>query len=111
MTAHENITTVEIEAVILNAESTGLLPGYSADVEIILDNRDATLRAPTSAILPDNSVYVWEPDTGIIEQRSIEPGISNWEFTEILGGLVEGAILVSSIDREGVSDGAFAQAE
>ncbi len=103
--------TVEIEAVIFDAENTGLLPGYSADVEIILDSRDDTLRVPTSAVLPDETVYVWDPDTGLIEQRGIERGISNWEYTEVISGLSEGEVLVTSIDRAGVADGALAQAE
>ncbi len=103
--------TVEIEAEILNAESTGLLPGYSADVEIILDSRDDVLRVPTSAVLPDNSVYVLDPQTSRLELRSIEPGISNWEFTEVVSGLTAGEVLVSSIDRDGVTDGALARAE
>jgi HlyD family secretion protein len=103
--------TVEIEAVILDAESTGLLPGYSADVEIILDSREETLRVPTSSVLADDTVYIWNPETGLIEQRAIERGISNWEFTEVISGLTEGEILVSSVDRDGVTDGALAQAE
>jgi HlyD family secretion protein len=103
--------TVEIEAEILNADSTGLLPGYSADVEIILDSRDDVLRVPTPAVLPDNSVYVLDPQTSRLELRSIEPGISNWEFTEVVSGLAAGEVLVSSIDRDGVTDGALARAE
>jgi HlyD family secretion protein len=103
--------TVEIEAEILEAENTGLLPGYSADVEIILDSREDTLRVPTSAVLADDTVYVWNPDTGLIDQRAIETGISNWEFTEVVSGLTQGEIIVSSVDREGVADGALAQAE
>jgi HlyD family secretion protein len=103
--------TVEIEAEIIDAEGTGLLPGYSADVEIILDARESTLRVPTSTVLPDDTVFVWDPATGLIEQRAIERGISNWEFTEIVSGLSDGEILVSSIDRDGVADGAVAQAE
>jgi HlyD family secretion protein len=103
--------TVEIEAEILDAESTGLLPGYSADVEIILDSRDDVLRIPTSAVLPDDKVYVWDPQTSLIELRAIERGIANWEFTEVVSGLKEGEVLVSSVDREGVTDGALARAQ
>lgn len=102
---------MEIEAEIIDVENTGLLPGYSADVEIILDAREDTLRVPTSSVLPDGSVYVWDPDTGLIEKRLLGRGISNWEYTEVLSGLSEGELLVSSIDRDGVSDGALAQAE
>ena len=38
-------------------------------------------------------------------------GIANWEYTEITGGLNAGDRVVSSIDREGVRDGAAAVPE
>ena len=103
--------TVEIEAEIIDAEDTGLLPGYSADVEIVLDSRQQVVRVPTSAVLPEGSVYVWQPDSGLIELRPVELGISNWEFTEVISGLSEGEVIVSSIDRAGVADGALAEPE
>lgn len=98
--------TVEIEAVFDDPERAGLLAGYSADVEVILDERPDTLRLPTSVILPDKTVYVYDAAKGTIASRSVETGISNWEFTEILSGIESGARVVSSIDRDGVVDGA-----
>jgi HlyD family secretion protein len=103
--------TVEIEAEFDNAEHAGLLAGYSADVEVILEERADTLRLPTSVILPDKTVYVFDARTETIGSRAIETGIANWEFTEIVGGLVAGDRVVSSIDREGVADGAAVTAE
>jgi HlyD family secretion protein len=102
--------TVEVEAEIIGATESGLLPGYSADVEIIIDQRERTLRIPTSTVLPDGGVYVLDTE-GVIRHRSIERGISNWEYTEVVSGLAAGEAVVSSIDREGVRDGAPAQAE
>ena len=98
--------TVEIEAVFDDAEEAGLLAGYSADVEVILDERADTLRLPTSVILPGKTVFVYDEATGTIASRTVETGISNWESTEILGGIENGDRVVSSIDREGVVDGA-----
>ena len=98
--------TVEIEAVFDDAEEAGLLAGYSADVEVILDERADTLRLPTSVILPGKTVFVYDEATGTIASRTVETGISNWEFTEILRGVENGDRVVSSIDREGVVDGA-----
>jgi HlyD family secretion protein len=100
--------TVEIEAEFDDAERAGLLAGYSADVEVVLDRRDSTLRVPTSVILPDKSVYVFDPASRQLALRAIETGIANWEYTEIVSGLSEGDRVVSSIDREGVHDGAAA---
>ncbi|HEY3518908.1 MAG TPA: efflux RND transporter periplasmic adaptor subunit, partial [Gammaproteobacteria bacterium] len=65
-----------------------------------------TLRLPTSVLLPDKTVFVYDEATGTIASRTVETGISNWEFTEILGGIDNGDRVVSSIDRDGVVDGA-----
>ena len=103
--------TVEIEAEFDNSEEAGLLAGYSADVEVVLDERADTLRLPTSVILPDETVLLLDPATSRIATREVEVGIANWEFTEILGGVAAGDRIVSSIDREGVVDGALVTPE
>jgi HlyD family secretion protein len=103
--------TVEIEAVFDDAEKAGLLAGYSADVEVILDERPDTLRVPTAVILPDKTVYLYDAATGTVVVRPIETGIANWEFTEVLGGLAAGDRVVSSIDRDGVVAGALVTPE
>ena len=98
--------TVEIEAEFDDPEKAGLLAGYSADVEVILEERADALRLPTSVILPDKTVLVYDEATGTIASRAVETGIANWEFTEILRGIEDGDRVVSSIDRDGVVDGA-----
>jgi HlyD family secretion protein len=103
--------TVEIEAEFDNPEGAGLLAGYSADVEVILDQRGSVLRVPTSVILPDKKVYVLNPATSKLEARAVQTGLANWEFTEITAGLSAGDKVVSSIDRAGVVDGALATPE
>jgi HlyD family secretion protein len=103
--------TVEIEAVFDDVTDAGLLAGYSADVEVVLDERANTLRLPSSVILPDKTVFVFDPTAGTLAARPVETGISNWEFTEIVGGLSEGDRVVSSIDRAGVADGALVEPE
>jgi HlyD family secretion protein len=102
--------TVEIEAEFENPEG-GLLAGYSADVEVVLAEREDVLRLPSSVILPDKTVLVFDPVTSTIASRPIETGIANWEYTEIVGGLAAGDRVVSSIDREGVADGALVTPE
>jgi HlyD family secretion protein len=102
--------TVEIEAEFDDPED-GLLPGYSADVEVILESRDNVLRIPTTVLRDGMHVFVFDPATGAISEREIDPGISNWEFTEVLSGLREGDRVVSTVDREGVEDGAVVEPE
>ncbi len=103
--------TVEIEAEFDDPEKAGLLAGYSADVEVVLEERAGVLRLPTSVILPDDTVFVFDEAAGTIASRAVETGIANWEFTEIVSGLATGDRVVSSIDREGVVDGAVVTPE
>jgi HlyD family secretion protein len=96
--------TVEVEAEIDERDDAVLLPGYSADLEVIIAERPDVLRVPTRALVEGNRVYVLEG--GYIRQRTVETGIGNWEFTEVKNGLEPGDRVVVSIDREGLEDGA-----
>jgi HlyD family secretion protein len=103
--------TVDVEVDFANTEdSHNMLPGYSADIEVILAEQRNTLRIPTEAILEGNKVLILGDD-GILQQRQITSGLSNWEFTEVLEGLKENERIVVSVDRDGVKDGAHAESE
>ncbi len=102
--------TVEIEADILDSQGSNLLPGYSADVEIMLGQHDNVLRVPTQVVIEGNKVLVLGDD-GVIHERAVKRGLSNWEYTEITDGLKAGDLVVLSVDREGVRDGAAAVRE
>ncbi len=43
---------------------------------------------------------------GTLLERTIKAGLANWEFTEVLQGLVPGDRVVTSLEREGVKAGA-----
>ncbi|MBQ74928.1 MAG: efflux transporter periplasmic adaptor subunit [Gammaproteobacteria bacterium] len=103
--------TVDVEAVIDDPDMAILLPGYSADVEVIIDERHGVLYVPTVVVLEDSSVYVIPAGGGLVEKRIIETGLSNWEQTEVVKGLEEGDFVIRSIDREGVADGVKARIE
>lgn len=100
--------TVEIEAEISNPQQYGLMPGYSADVEVIVDTRQEALRVPTEAMIEDQRIMVLNTDAGILEERSVEVGLGNWEHTEIVSGARKGELVVLSLDRAGVAAGARA---
>ena len=89
-------------------EASGLLVGYSADVEIVLARREKTLRVPTAAIQEGGKVLVFNPQTQLLDARTLKTGVANWEFTEVLDGLTEGERVVTSLEREKVKAGAFA---
>ena len=101
--AEKQARTVEVEAEIDDFGDALLLPGYSADVEVILAERADVLRIPTRALVEGKRVYVLEGDR--IRSREVTTGIGNWEHTEITGGIDAGARVVVSIDREGLADG------
>jgi HlyD family secretion protein len=104
--------TVEVEVVLSGPEDLlGLLPGYSADIEIILATRENVLRIPTEAVLEDNRVFLYDPETGVIQPRRFEPGLANWNFTEVRSGLAAGDQIVVSIGRDGVEAGAIVAPE
>ncbi|OOZ35670.1 efflux RND transporter periplasmic adaptor subunit [Solemya velesiana gill symbiont] len=104
--------TVNVEVEFTNPEDIkSLLAGYSADVEIILDMRKQALRIPTEAVLEDDHIYLLLEDEGILEKRKIETGMSNWDHTEVTDGLKAGDLVVTSVDRDGVEDGALATRE
>ncbi len=103
--------TVEVEVSFSDPHDTpDLLAGYSADVEIILDVRQNTLRIPSEALIEGRRVYVLGND-GTVEEREVKAGVANWDFTEILEGLSEGEQVVTSVDREGLANGVAAVAK
>ncbi|MDT8388722.1 MAG: efflux RND transporter periplasmic adaptor subunit [Thiogranum sp.] len=103
--------TVDVEVDFIDpADTARMLPGYTADIEIILEERTDTLRIPTEAVLEGNRVLVFSAD-GILQERDIRTGLSNWKVTEVLEGLSAGDLVVVSVDRDGVRDGAPAVIE
>lgn len=102
--------TVDIEVDFDRPDEAGpLLVGYSADVEIVLEARDAVLRIPTAAIQEGGRVLVLAGDR--LEERRIRTGLANWEYTEVAEGLQAGERIVTSLERAGVKAGARATAE
>jgi HlyD family secretion protein len=99
---------VEVEVVDLAPEER-LLPGYSADVEVLLSSRDAVLRLPTEAVLTGGRVLTLQ--AGVLAERQVKVGISNWQYTELVSGLDEGEEVVVSLERAGVEAGAKAVRE
>ncbi len=104
--------TVEVEVEFTDlAEVERLLPGYSADIEILIEARDGVLHIPTEAVIDGEKVLVFDPVTGMLAEREIAVGLSNWEFTEVRSGLEAGERVVVSTSRAGVAAGALAAPE
>ncbi|PLX73603.1 MAG: efflux RND transporter periplasmic adaptor subunit [Azoarcus sp.] len=100
--------TVEVDVAFDHPEEArGLLVGYSADVEIVLDTREDTLRVQTAALREGQRVLVLGDD-GVLSERALKTGLANWDQTEVLEGLAAGERIVTSLEREGVTAGAQA---
>lgn len=103
--------TVEVEVFFSDPEQVKLLlPGYSADVEIILERHDNVLRIPSEALLDENKVYLINAEMRL-SKRTVETGLSNWRYTEITAGLAAGDRVITSTNREGLADGVLVTIE
>jgi HlyD family secretion protein len=97
--------TVEVEVEFDKvAKSDNLLVGYSADVEIIHEVRTRVPRIPAQTLMEGNRVLLYG-NKGVLEERKVTTGLSNWEYAEVISGLAEGDLIVSSLDRAGVKAG------
>lgn len=102
--------TVEIEVEIdEEGIATALLPGTSADVEVVLETRADVLRVPTAAVLEGDRVLVVED--GRLVEKTIETGLRNWDWTELVSGVAEGQGVVVTLDRGEVEPGAKVEVE
>ncbi len=102
--------TVDIEVELDDAAfASQLLPGTSADVEVILEVRDAVLRLPAPALLEGERVLVAQ--NGRLAEQAVEIGIKNWDYAEVRGGLDEDQLVVISLDRAEVKAGARVEVE
>ena len=103
--------TVEVEVKLSVAKDLEeLLPGYSADIEVLLASKESALRVPTEAVLENNQVLLITED-GVLEVRHFEPGLANWNYIEVISGLEEGDALVLSVGRDGVEPGAYVRVQ
>jgi len=101
----EQNRTFEIEAELDDPVfARTLLPGISADVEVVLASRDDALRIPSYAVLEGGRVLVVENRR--LVARPVETGLKNWQFAEVTKGLSAGDAVAASLDRAEVKEGA-----
>lgn len=102
--------TVEVEVELRDPEVVKRLqPGYSADVEIVLDRRENVLWIPTTAIQAGNVVWVYDADQGTLHKRTLTSGLKNWQTTEVTDGLKQGERIVLPTDKREFTEGMAVQ--
>jgi HlyD family secretion protein len=99
--------TVEVEVKLTDPKDLKeLLPGYSADIEVLLTSKPQAIRIPAEAVMENNRVLLVKED-GLLEERTFTPGLSNWNTVEVISGMNVGDKIVKSIGQEGVRAGAY----
>jgi HlyD family secretion protein len=104
----EQNRTVEIEVDFDDPRAAGILPGTSADVEVIVALRNDVLRVPTAAVAEGGRVLVLAQE--LLSERTIKSGLKNWQFTEVLEGLAAGEKVVTVRNSPDIKPGARAEA-
>lgn len=104
--------TVDIDVNLVDEEQhKKLLIGYSADVDVVIQQQKNTLRLPTETVIDGNKVLLYKPSNEQLVLKEFTPGLSNWRYTEIKAGLTDGDRVLLSLDVDGASDGALVTIE
>lgn len=107
--------TVEVEVTDLGlARAAGLLPGMSSNVEILVAEKSGVLTVASNHIVGrglNRFVYALVPEGRYhrVRKRPIEVGISNWERSEVVKGVVAGELVAASLNEKGLDDGVLVQ--
>lgn len=103
--------TVDVEVKLTDPKDLAeLLPGYSADIEVLLTSKRDAVRIPAESVMENNRVLLMAVD-GVLEERIFKPGLSNWNTVEVLSGLAAGDKIVKSAGQDGVKAGAIVKAK
>jgi len=84
-------------------------PGMSADLEVVLERAPRVLRVPSAAVIDGRRVLLLRDGRAVA--REVRTGRRNWDWTEIVSGLAPGEVVITSLDRAGVTAGAAVRAE
>lgn len=98
--------TVDIEVRFVEPPpGLALLTGYSADVEILIEQREGVLRVPSESLLDGRQVLRYDAGRGLLRAVPVQIGLANWRWTEVRAGLVEGDRILPSLEQEEFGDG------
>lgn len=95
--------TLELKVRILEHPER-FVAGMSADVTLIADEKKDVLFAPSESLIRDEFAYVVEEGRAV--RREVQLGIGNWERRELLSGLSENDLLITSVNIKALREGA-----
>ncbi len=103
--------TVEVEVVFDDPERLDwLIPGYSADAEILIEAREQALRIPTEALTNRGTVFVVTSDD-TLDERKVHIGLTNWRYSVVSEGLSGGDRVVLNWQQDGIENGVRVRSE
>ncbi|NUM56028.1 MAG: efflux RND transporter periplasmic adaptor subunit [Candidatus Hydrogenedentes bacterium] len=79
------------------------ITGMSADVIILVDEKDDVIFAPTESLIRQEFAYVVEGGRAV--RRDVTTGVGNWNTIEITEGLEEGDQLITSVSLAALKEG------
>lgn len=83
----------------LDTDTTTILPNMSVSATIITVTKRNVLQVPTSSIMGEaGAFYVRVMKNGKIEERTVETGVASDSETEIVSGISEGEMIVTSVN-------------
>ncbi len=84
----------------------GVVPGMSANAEVLISSRTAAVACPTASILVrPRGKFVYLVAGGTIRETAVETGLSNWEWTEVTSGLAAGDRIAVPPENVRLQDG------
>lgn len=108
---------VEVEVRdVAEALKAGLKPGMSANVDIVVAEKQGVLYLPSNVIIGrgvSRAVLALRPDGKDHRAQKVEikVGLSNWDRTEVLSGLGEGELVAASLNQKGLEDGVLVRVD
>jgi HlyD family secretion protein len=108
---------VEVEVRdVTEALKAGLKPGMSANVDIVVAEKQGVLYLPSNVIIGrgvSRAVLALRPDgrDHVAHKVEIKVGLSNWDRTEVISGLGADELVAASLNQKGLEDGARVKVE
>ncbi|HSL92449.1 MAG TPA: efflux RND transporter periplasmic adaptor subunit [Candidatus Limnocylindrales bacterium] len=114
-TVSEIKPVVEVSKEVSRANTIRVLPesppkplrlGMSVDVEVRTGGKDNVVLAPSAAVMErEGQKFVFVVVKGKAVRKDVTTGISNWERTEILGGISPGDAIITSLEIKNLGPG------
>ncbi|MBM3288571.1 MAG: efflux RND transporter periplasmic adaptor subunit [Candidatus Hydrogenedentes bacterium] len=93
--------------VTIEQDKDKFITGMSADVIILVDEKDNVVFAPTESLIRQEFAYIIE--NGRAVRHDVKTGVGNWNTIEITDGIAEGDQIITSVSNAALKDGVKVQ--